>query len=182
MRFLGGIVLAATVWATPFAHAQAPASMPDPWEPIRFMAGQWQGAASGRPGTGTVTRTYEFVLRGKYLHERNTSTYPPQEANKKGEVHEHWSFFSYDRSRKTLVLRQFHVEGFVNQFALAADKSSPAKLVFESEAFENIGSKWRARETYEVVSPDEFIETFELAPPEKDFAVYSRNHFKRSRP
>lgn len=36
--------------------------------------------------------------------------------NKKGEIHEHLSFISYDKARKLLVLRQFHVEGFVNQF------------------------------------------------------------------
>ena len=56
----------------------------------------------------TVRRRYAFVLGDRFLHETNVSTYPPQPANKAGEVHEHWSFFSYDRSRKALVLRQFH--------------------------------------------------------------------------
>jgi len=52
-------------------------------------------------------------------------------------------------------------------------------LVFESETFENFSNAWKARESYEFLSDDEFIETFELAPPDKSFQVYSRNHFKR---
>lgn len=171
--------LALALLAAPVA-AQEP--RPDPWAGIRFMAGTWEGKADGRPGEGTVRRTYEFVLNGRYLHERNTSTYPPQERNRKGEVHEHWSFFSYDRARKVLVLRQFHAEGFVNQYAFRPGESEPDRLVFESEALENLSSKWRARETYRILGPDESTETFELAQGEKTFEVYSRNRFKRVRP
>src|SRR5687768_3739931 len=172
------LVAAALACAVPLALAQ-PATTPDPWAPIRFLEGKWEGKAEGRPGQGTVTREYQFVMRGRYLHERNISTYPPQDKNPQGEVHEHWSFFSYDRPRKLLVLRQFHVEGFVNQFRFEPAKSDERRLVFESEAFENIGSRWRARETYEILGPDEFREIFELAAREKDFEVYSTNHFKR---
>lgn len=59
----------------------------DPWKAIRFLAGTWVGAAEGEAGKGTVKRTYEFVMNGRFLHERNISTYPPQEKNPKGEVH-----------------------------------------------------------------------------------------------
>ncbi|HEU4365084.1 MAG TPA: hypothetical protein VFT13_06415, partial [Candidatus Krumholzibacteria bacterium] len=86
---------------------------------------------------------------------------------------------SYDRERKTLVLRQFHQEGFVNQYVLNAAESKPGKLVFDSERFENFDNRWKARETYEIRSVDEFVETFELGEPGKKLEVYSRNHFKR---
>ena len=46
----------------------------------------------------------------------------------------------------------------------------------------DLSSKWRARETYNVLGPDEFTETFELAMEGKPFEVYSRNHFKRAGP
>lgn len=126
-----------------------------------------------------MVRQYEAVLNQKFIYEKNTSTYPPQEKNKQGEVHDHWSFISYDKGRKTLVLRQFHVEGFVNQFAFNKDASSGTRLVFDSENFENFSNKWKARETYEIIGADEFTETFELAPPDKPYQVYSKNHFKR---
>lgn len=152
----------------------------DRWQPVRFMLGSWHGEASGEPGKGTVERTYALVLGDKFVEEHNTSRYEAA-AGREPEIHHHRGFFSYDQSRKTLMLRHFHEEGFINLYALNSGKSSPARLVFESVSFENFSNEWRARETYEVISPDEFIEIFELAEPGKDFVVYSRNHFKRTK-
>lgn len=163
----------------PLIAMAADAPRPDPWSPVRFLVGHWQGTAEGEPGHGTVARTYDFVLKGRFIQERNTSTYPPQEKNKKGEVHEHMSFLSHDRIRKILVLRQFHTEGFVNQFAINTEVSTASKLIFESERFENLDNRFRARETYEILGPNEFTETFEIAEPGKDFETYSKNHFRR---
>jgi hypothetical protein len=150
----------------------------DKWEPIRFLLGSWQGAAEGQPGKGMVERSYTFVLKDRFIQERNISTYPPQPANTSGEVHEHWSFFSHDRKRNAVVLRQFHQEGFVLQFVMTKLESTAGRLVFDSETLENVGT-WRARETYDVISNDEFIETFEMGAPGKALHVYSRTHFKR---
>ena len=169
---------ASTGAATPSSPA-AQGSKPDPWQPVRFLAGTWEGTATGAGGAGTARRTYAFVLKDRYIHEKNTTSYPPQEQNKAGEVHEHWSFISYDRARATLVLRQFHPEGFVNQYVVNKAESTPKKLVFDSERFENYDNNARARETYDIVSADEFIETFELGDPGKPLEVYSRTHFKR---
>lgn len=157
-----------------------PTAPADPWSRIRFMVGEWQGESEGQPGKGKVKRTYVFVLHDRFLHEENVSTYPPQTKSEKGEVHEHRSYFSYDRARRTLVLRQFHQEGFVNQYAVQA-AGRGGTIVFESEALENVPSGWRARETYEVVSADEFVETFELASGGGPYEIYSKARFKRVR-
>lgn len=170
-------LLCVVVLAVPMYPEQAP----DPWERLRFFVGKWKGVAEGQAGHGTVQRTYKFVMRGRFLHERSISTYKPQERNPKGEVHEHWSLFSYDKGRKTIVFRQFHVEGFVNQYTLPLAAAGSEGFVFESEAFENLPAGWKAQERYEIRSPDEFLETFELAGPGKPFEVYSRNHFHRAR-
>ena len=50
--------------------------------------------------------------------------------------------------RKTFVFRQFHGEGFVNQYTLDSLSGDKKMLVFVSEAIENIPQGWRARETY----------------------------------
>jgi hypothetical protein len=110
---------------------------------------------------------------------KNKSTYEPQEKNPKGEVHEDIGYISYDRMRKKFVLRQFHVEGFVNQFALDSISSDGKTIVFLSEAIENIPAGWRAKETYHIASENEFTETFELAPLGKEFEVYSKVTLKR---
>ena len=180
MRTVTAFLCTVLLVSAPSSSSQEPKS--DPWSPVRMFIGSWEGVASGKAGDGTVKRRYEFVLGERFIHEKNISTYPPQERNKKGEVHEHWSFISYDKARKALVLRQFHIEGFVNQFSMSPKEGASAKLVFESEGFENFSNKWRARETYEIAGPDEFTEIFELAAPDKPFEVYSTNRFRRVRP
>ena len=99
-----------TIWSVsilPLLAISADSPKPDPWAPVRFLVGRWEGTTQGEPGQGTVVRTYEFGLGGRFIHERNTSTYPPQDKNEKGEVHEHWSFLSYDRTRKVLGPDEF---------------------------------------------------------------------------
>ncbi len=131
---------------------------------------------NGQPGRGKSVREYRFALNNRYLEVRNKSTYPVQPGNPKGEVHEDWGMISYDRARKTLVLRQFHIEGFVNQYA--ADPVRDGVLVFRSEAIENIPPGFRARETYTIAGPNAFIERFEIAEPGKDFEVYCETRFR----
>ena len=176
MDWLRAVVV--SVLIVPAHAADAPSA--DPWAAVRFMAGRWQGTAQGQAGSGTVRREYAFALNGRFLHERNVSTYPPQEKNKAGEVHEHWSMMGYDKGRKALVLRQFHAEGFVNTYVLNAAASGDRRLVFDSESFDNFDNRWRARETYDVESRDAFTETFELAPPGKELQVYSVNRLRRA--
>jgi len=154
---------------------------PDAWGPVRKLVGVWEGTTEGEPGAGTVRRSYQFVLKDRYLFEKSVSTYPPQETNKTGEIHEHWSFFSYDRIRKVIAFRQFHQEGFVNQYRLTSISDDGGLVVFESEQIENLGSDWRARETYRWESADAFVEIFEVAEPGKPFEEYSRNRFRRLR-
>ena len=149
------------------------------WQPVRAFIGTWQGETDGQPGKGTVRRTYAFALRGAFIEVRNRSTYPPQKANPKGEIHEDRGFLSYDKGRNKLVLRQFHVEGFVNQYVLTSVAADGRTLVFETENIENIPPGWRARETYTLSGSDRLTERFELAEPGKDYAVYSENKMKR---
>lgn len=179
MKAMVTLMLFAALSASAADQAANPASS-DRWGRVRFLLGSWEGTASGEPGKGTVERTYELVLGGQFIEERNTSRYEAK-AGSQPEIHHHRGFISYDKARKTFMLRHFHEEGFVNLFALDSAKSLPAHLIFDSVSFENFSNEWKARESYEVISPDEFVETFELAEPGKDFAVYSRNHFKRKK-
>jgi hypothetical protein len=107
----------------------------DRWGPLRPFFGTWEGTSSGQPGRGTVRREYRLTLGDRFIEVLNTSTYPPQEKNPKGEVHEDRGYISVDTARKQFVFRQFHVEGFVNTYT-AAPEGPP--IVFTSEALENI--------------------------------------------
>lgn len=144
------------------------------------MIGRWEGSSDGQPGKATVRLEYSRALDDRFVRVRNRSEYPAQERNPKGEIHEDEGFVSVDRARKRLVFRQFHVEGFVTQYPQDPE-SSPQRIVFTTEAIENIPAGWRARETYVVHGPDEFEEIFELAEAGKPFELYSRARLKRVR-
>jgi hypothetical protein len=58
------------------------------------------------------------------------------------------------------MLRQFHIEGFVIQYTLDSISRDKKNIRFLSEAIENIPPGFRSRETYKIISKDEFIETF----------------------
>jgi hypothetical protein len=170
------VLLAVTV---SIALAQSPATA-DPLAPVARLVGRWTGTAEGQPGAGTVEREYQRVLGARFIQVRNRSTYPPRDKNPKGETHEDIGFLSFDSARKRVVFRQFHVEGFVNQYVL--DPASTAdRLVLVSESIENVPSGFRARETYVFTSADRFEEIFEIAEPGKDFELYSRSRLTRAR-
>lgn len=176
LAFATGVLVA---FASP-APAQTVAAPADRWAEVRFLLGSWEGTSTGHSGTATVRRDYRFVLRDQFIEERSPSTYAPQEQNPRGEIHEHISYFSHDRVRRQLVLRQFHVERFVIQYARDT-ASAGVTLAFASEATENTPRGWRARESYIVLGPDEFEEVFELAQADKPFEVYSRTRLRRIR-
>lgn len=149
------------------------------WLPMTVFLGNWHGTGGGEPGIGNYVRSYQFVLEKRFIEVRNKSVYPPSDQSPKGETHEDIGYISFDRSRRQFVLRQFHVEGFVNQYALDSISADRKTMVFVSEAIENIAKGWRAKETYQIVSANEFIETFALAPPGKPFEVYTRVTLKK---
>jgi hypothetical protein len=160
--------------------AQAPGG-PDRFEAFRFFLGAWEGEGEGKPGKSRVSREYALVLDGRFIEVRNRSLYAPQEANP-GEDHRDVGYISFDSARGKHVLRQFHAEGFVNQYVHEATSEDGKTLVFVTEAIENIPPGWRARETYVIAGPDQLIERFELAEPGKDFELYSEARLRRVSP
>jgi hypothetical protein len=161
--FSTSTIAIAAIHTLPSAEPVQPDEKPDPWKPLRVLIGQWKGEVRGDPGHGKAEREYAFILNDRLIHVRNRSIYPPQEKNAKGQTHEDIGFFSYDKGAKKLMLRQFHIEGFVNQFALDSISEDGRTIAFTSTAIENIAPGWRARETYQILNADEFIETFALA-------------------
>jgi hypothetical protein len=118
------------------------------WTNLKFLIGSWRGIGSGQAGSSNVARSYQLILNEKFLEVRNKSTYPPQSQNPQGEVHEDLGLISYHEARKAFVFRQFHIEGFVNQYVMDYLAPDGRTIVFTSESIENIPAGWRARESY----------------------------------
>ena len=150
------------------------------WTPFQPFIGTWSGTGEGVDGNGTYERSYQFVLNKKYIEVKNKTVYPVTKENPKGYVHEDVGYISYDKMRKTFVFRQFHGEGFVNQYTLDSLSSDKKTIVFLSEAIENIPNGWRARETY-IVGSNSLTEVFNLAEPNKNFEPYTKAVLKKKK-
>ncbi|HMA53464.1 MAG TPA: hypothetical protein VKT17_03335 [Acidobacteriota bacterium] len=178
---LAALMIAISVAAVPPASARQAPAAPDVWAPFKFFVGTWKGGGEGTPGAMAGEETFSFILRGTYLQVRNRAVIDPQAKNPAGEVHEDWGVFSYDKARKTFVLRSFHVEGFVNEYVLQDQASDPKTFVFVSESIENIPAGFRARLTYRIIDQDSFEQTFDLAPAGQEFTCYSKGIMRRQK-
>lgn len=151
----------------------------DVWEPFKFFVGRWEGQGEGKPGISKGKQEWQFVLRGKFLQVKNEARFEPQGKNLEGEIHEDLGFFSFDQIRKKFVFRQFHVEGFVNQYVLESMGDDNKTFIFVSEQIENIPPGWKARLIYKILNENEFQQTFDLSAPGKEFECYSKGVMKR---
>jgi hypothetical protein len=151
----------------------------DVWEPIRYFVGTWEGTSTGKAGEGQGERTYEFIMNSTYLHCRNSMEFEPREQNPEGEVHEDWAFFSYDQGREMLVMRQFNVEGFINQFTLDSLSSDNTTLFLNTEHSENSPPGLLARYTFEIRGEDEFVEIFEIGFAGQEYSCWMTNTWHR---
>jgi len=151
----------------------------DVWEHFRFFEGEWSGEETGKAGIGKGERTVEFIMQDKYLFYKNISRFEPQEKNPKGETHEDWTFFSYDNNRQAYILREFHSEGFVNQYILDSLSEDNKTFIYTSELIENAPSGMRARVTFSILNENKFREIFEMAFPGKEFSIWLENIWTR---
>lgn len=147
----------------------------DVWQPLRFLEGTWQGRGEGMSGQSTVTQEYEFVLGGKFLRMQTKAIFEPQEKNPDGEIHEDFAMFSYDKLRRTFVVRAFYVEGFVNTYVLSETSEDGKTFAFETESVENAPPGTRAKLIFKQVADGELEESFFVAFPGKEFGCFSTN-------
>lgn len=150
---------------------------PDPWAPLRAFEGNWEGPSEGKPGKGTTVRDYHFELDGKFLYQSDTSRYTDDAG--KLLVHRDIGYFSFDTAAKKLVWRQFHNEGFVNEYTLDSVSADGKTIEFVTTRIENLPAGFRAKKIYRVVSAGEIEETFLLAPPGKELELYTHTRLKR---
>jgi hypothetical protein len=148
------------------------------WLPLATFIGEWKGSGEGVDGKGTYERSYKQVLNKNYIEIKNKTIYPASEKAKNGYIHEDVGYISYDKSRKTFIFRQFHSEGFINQYKLDSISADKKTFVFISESIENIPAGWRAKEVYTITDKG-ITEIFYLAEPGKEFEEYTKAYLER---
>lgn len=151
-----------------------------PFDRFNFLLGEWIGTGEGFGNSKSkINSEFKLVLGDKYIEVINESKFEPTAKNPEGEYHIDKGFISYDRSRKTIVFRQFHIEGFVNQYILVDSISNSTKLVFESETIENFMPGGKARWTIIKHSENEIETIFDLSMNTSGYTCYGTNKLKR---
>ena len=110
---------------------------------------------------------------------KTKAVFEPQEKNPSGEVHEDLGFFSYDQARKKIVLRQFHIEGYVNTYILEKIPERGEAFVFVSEHLENAPPTMKAREVFQLIDENTMEQSFDLSMSGTDFQCYNLNVIHR---
>jgi hypothetical protein len=150
----------------------------DDWEPMRFLEGIWEG---GEEGVSKVTQIYEFVLGGNFLHMKTRSVFEPTEENPNGEVHEDFGIFSYDRGRKTFVMRGFYVEGFVNTYVMENMSEDGKSFTFMTEHVENAPEGTKAKLEFKVLGENEIEQSFHVAFPGREFSCFFTHRLEQKK-
>jgi len=147
----------------------------DRWAGFRYLIGTW------RMDTAEVSnfQRYAFMFNGTFLRMQTRTVIKPSEQKPEGDVHEDLGIFSHDGARDTIVLRSFHSEGFVNLYVLDRVSEDGKTMTFVTESVDNAPAGTRARLTFEMIGPDEFVQKFSVAWPDKDFICYSDQRFKK---
>jgi hypothetical protein len=165
-------------WALLFAVAVVAAQSPaDGLAELQWMAGEWHGVGEGDPGTSGTERHVDIYLDGNYIRVTGRSVYPKQEKSPKGEIHEQFNLWSYDRARKAIVMREFDTLGFVGTYVQDKSVIAVDRWVLVAESLENVPGGWKARYIVTRKSEDEYHEVLELDADGKGFKPYVTNHF-----
>jgi hypothetical protein len=151
----------------------------DPWKPINYFIGSWKGNEGTGPETGKGDRTYQYILQDRFIHFKNKSVFEETEKRPQGEVHDDMGIFSYDKNRDILVLRQFHVEGFINQYVMDSLSTDQTYMEFVTESIENGFPGLKARLRYHILNENEFEEAFDLSSSGNEYKCYIENHWRR---
>lgn len=150
-----------------FIFAPLPASGEDPFAPIGYLIGTWEGNGEGLGGSSKVVHDFDLVFSGKFIRWSTRAEFSPKEEGGRPETHQDIGFFSYDPERKKILLRQFLSEGYVNTYVLK-EVGKDGHLVLESEHSEGAGGM-RARLSITILEPGKYRGRLELAPPGKEF-------------
>jgi len=161
--------------APPPAAKAAPAA--DSWEPLRFLAGTWEGKGSGKPGevlSGTCS--FAFELGDTVLVRRNRAEIAPRSGDGGPLVHEDLLTLYREAGETGWRAIYFDNEGHTIHYAVTVPAAG--QVVFESVG-DSTAMRFRLTHT---LLPDGTLSTeFALAPPGGEFKTYTKGVTRRVR-
>lgn len=144
---------------------------------LEFLLGNWHGTGSGFGNNNSVIESsFNLVMDNNYIEVSNESKFEPSEKNPEGEHHIDKGFISFDKTRSTIVFRQFNIEGYFNQYVLVDSLSNETTLVFSTEYIENFVPGGKARWVIKKLSETEIETRFDVSFPNKDYTCFGINN------
>jgi len=156
-RLTSALALVCTLGAAP------PAPAGDPFAPVRFLVGEWQGEGAGLPGQSSGAAFFRPELEGKVLVRRS---YADTAATKDRPASHHEDLLTVYSEGGQLKAHYLDNEGHVLRYLLA---EVPGGVVFTSEAAP--GPRFRL--SYLRKAEGLVTVRFEIAPPNQPEAFYT---------
>ena len=155
-------------------------SQQNPLSQLEPLIGSWKGTGEGFSSTKSeISAAYSWLMNKQFIEVKHRSEFEPTEKKPEGEIHEDLGIISYNKGRKAIVFRQYHIEGFYNEYVLNDSLSIDGKLVFETEKIENFVPGGRARFTIHLKSNTEIETLFDVGFPGKEMACFGKNILKK---
>ncbi|WP_346858726.1 hypothetical protein [uncultured Draconibacterium sp.] len=152
----------------------------NPLSRFENLIGKWQGTGEGfSSSASTIEADYSWILNKQFIQLKHRSEFKPTAKNPKGEIHEDLGIISFDSERKVIVFRQYHGEGFFNEYLLNDSISNESSLIFETERIENFVPGGKARFTINIKSDSEIETLFDVGFPGKEMACFGKNSLKK---
>jgi len=175
MKFTKILTLFTLLFSTTFLFAQE-----NPLEKFNTLIGKWEGGGSGFSSSKSVIQSeFNWIMKNTFIEVKNRSEFEPTPQQPEGEIHEDYGIISFDKARKIFVFRQFHVEGFINQYILNDSVSSESTFIFESESIENFVPGGTARFTINIKNESEIETIFDVGFPGKEMSCFGNNKLKK---
>ncbi|WP_299577155.1 hypothetical protein [uncultured Sunxiuqinia sp.] len=149
------------------------------FEKIDFIIGDWVGTGSGFGNNKSkIESSFHLTMNGQYIEIKNESQFEPTDKNPEGEHHIDKGFISFDKSRNSIILRQFNNEGYYNQYVLNDSISNENILIFETEFIENFVPNGKAKWTIKRINENEIETIFDVSFG-KDYTCFGTNKLRR---
>ncbi|MFV0590064.1 MAG: hypothetical protein ACK5M7_01650 [Draconibacterium sp.] len=155
-------------------HAQ------NPLQRFERLSGSWQGTGEGFGNSkSNITAEYNWLMDKQYIEMKHHSEFAPTAQNPKGEIHDDFGVVSFNKDRGIVIFRQYHSEGFFNEYVLNESESNDSTLIFETERIENFVPGGRARFTIKFIADNEIETVFEVGFPGKELVCFGTNRMKK---
>lgn len=152
----------------------------NPLEKLEALIGKWEGTGEGFGNSkSTIFAEYNWLMDRQYIEVKHHSEFTPTAQNSKGEIHYDWGIISFNKERSVIVFRQYHSEGFFNEYVLSKAESNDSTLVFETERIENFVPGGRARFTVRLKAANEIETVFDVGFPGKELACFGTNQLTK---